>query len=126
MRYFLTTLIILTVGLALAMPVFAQSNGVFYNDLRQKLGTTSTQSAPAVNGKNVPTPVRQNIPLGTAELGATSSPSVASAANSNAYVAGTDSWSAPIAGVAAVLSVIVIAMIVWFVVGHRHVSENHE
>jgi hypothetical protein len=41
-------------------------------------------------------------------------------------VAGTDSWSAPIAGVAAVLSVIVIAMIVWFVVGHRHVSENHE
>ena len=116
-------------SIAFAVPVFAQSNGAFYNDLRQNLGTTSTPEATVVVGRKdavpSPTPVRQAVPLGKADTMATSSLPATAASDSNAYVAGSDSWSAPIAGVAAVLSVIVIALIVWFIIGHRR-SESHE
>jgi len=115
---FLTVVTLIAVG-SIALPASAQT---FFDDLRDQLGSTSTLEAPVVVGAPAPS-VRANVQLGAKESGTSTPASVAPASN-NAYVAGTDIWTGPIAGTAAVLSAILIGLVLWLVLGHRGSRES--
>jgi hypothetical protein len=109
-------------AILIAAPCFAQANTGFYRDLKAGLGSTSTGEAPVVvgnsNGRTAPPAPANAIPLGTADHAA-SPTAAAPPQDATAYVAGTDIWSGPIAGVAAILSVVLIGLVIWLLLGHR-------
>jgi hypothetical protein len=96
-----------------ALPVFAQSEGEFYNALQDNLPrTTSSQSQP------VPEP-------GAAErVTVSSTPSIDVTSSYQAYNAGQDQMSGYLAAGAAVLAALVVAFVLGFILTHHHPSSN--
>ncbi len=125
MKFRLAPILSVLAAILIAAPVFAQANSGFYRDLKANLGSTSTGEQPiVVGGSNARTGIAAPaIPLGTSD-NATSPPAVPPPQDATAYVAGTDIWSGPIAGVAAVLSVVLIGLVIWLLLGHRRGSRE--
>jgi hypothetical protein len=110
--------LLFSILLAICAATPASAQTAFFDDMRTNLGATTTEAAITVGApsreKTLPA-----VPLGTQEGGSSTSNPAPEPSAPNAYVAGTDIWSGPIAGTAAILSVVLIGLVMWLVLGHR-------